>query len=136
MANESELPQPGPASGAPPPRRHSRPRTILTYAAGLIVVYVVVAYLIMPAFWKHYERRHPSFEDVPRVTHTGSGIPGDPLNVALIGTEEDLQRIMKAAKWFAADPLNIRDDLKIASAAVLRRPYDDAPVSNLFLFGR
>jgi hypothetical protein len=136
MANESELPQPGPASGAPPPRRHSRPRTILTYAAGLIVVYVVVAYLIMPAFWKHYERRHPSFEDVPRVTHTGSGIPGDPLNVALIGTEEDLQRIMKAAKWFAADPLNIRDDLKIAAAAVFKRQYDDAPVSNLFLFGR
>jgi len=139
MSNEPGPPPPAqetPASPAVPPKRRSRLRQGLTVFAGIVVVYLVMAYVVMPSLWKRYERRHPSFEDVPRVTHTASGIPGDPLNVALIGTEEDLKRIMKAAKWYAADPLNIRDDLKIAAAAVLKHPYDDAPVSNLFLFGR
>ena len=86
--------------------------------------------------WSRYVRRHPSLEDLPGITHTGAGIPGDPLNVALIGTETDVKRIMLAAKWYPADPLTLRSCLEIADAAVLKRPYDDAPVSNLYLFGR
>ncbi len=43
---------------------------------------------------------------------------------------------MKAAGWFPADPLGLRSDLKIAADTVLERPYADAPVSNLFLWGR
>src|SRR5262245_4495295 len=45
-------------------------------------------------------------------------------------------KIMVAAKWYPADPLTLRSCLEIAEATVLRRPYDDAPVSNLYLFGR
>ena len=80
--------------------------------------------------------RHPSLVDIPDITHTGSGIPGDPLNVALIGTEYEMKRIMLAAGWDPADPLTFRSCLKIAAATVLKRPDEDAPVSNLFLFGR
>jgi hypothetical protein len=90
----------------------------------------------MPAFWKHYFRRHPSLADIPGITHTKSGNPGDPVNVALIGTEDELMNIMVAAKWYPADPLTIRSCLKIASATVLKRSYDEAPVSNLYLWGR
>ena len=43
---------------------------------------------------------------------------------------------MQTAGWFPADPLGLRSDLKIAADTVLKRPYDDAPVSSLFLFGR
>src|SRR5262249_23603625 len=60
----------------------------------------------------------------------------DPLNVALIGTEAELKNIMRAAKWHPADPLSLRSDLRIAVDSVLKRPYDDAPVSSLYLFGR
>ena len=56
--------------------------------------------------------------------------------MALIGTETDVKRDMLAAKWYPADPLTLRSCLKIASATMLKRPYDDAPVSNLYLFGR
>ena len=102
----------------------------------LLVVYLVGAYVIMPAAWKRYAKRHPSLDDVPRITHTGAGIPGDPLNVALIGTETEVKKIMLAAKWYPADPLTLRSCLEIAEASVLKRPYDEAPVSNLYLFGR
>ena len=43
---------------------------------------------------------------------------------------------MRAAQWHAADPLSLRSRLEIASAAVFEHPYDDAPVSNLYLWGR
>jgi len=43
---------------------------------------------------------------------------------------------MLAANWYPADPLTLRSCLRIASATVLKRKYDDAPVSNLYLFGR
>jgi hypothetical protein len=99
-------------------------------------VWLVMAYVILPAAWKRYTRRHPSFADVPGITHAGDGIPGDPLNVALVGTKQQVMKIMVAAKWYPADPLTLRSCLEIAEASVLKRPYDEAPVSNLFLFDR
>jgi hypothetical protein len=102
----------------------------------LLLIYLAVAYLVMPGWWKHYAREHPSLEDVPGITYTKSGIPGDPINVALIGTKAQLMQIMKAAKWYPADPLSLRSDLEIAEASVFKRSDKDAPVSSLYLFGR
>ena len=104
--------------------------------AGLLVVYLLAAYLIAPYLWERYARKHPSFDDSPRVTETHDKHPGDPLNVALIGTEEQVKRIMQAAKWFPAAALGIRSDLKIAADTILSRPDEQAPVSNLYLYGR
>ncbi len=110
-------------------------RQLLVIVAALLLGYLVVAYLIMPAHWRRYATRHPSLEDVPGVTHTASGIPGDPLNVALVGTEAEIRTLMASAKWYPADPLSLRSDLRIAADTVLDRPYDDAPVSSLYLWG-
>ena len=43
---------------------------------------------------------------------------------------------MTAAGWFPADPIPCASSLRIAVDSGLRRPDDDAPVSNLYLFGR
>src|SRR5262249_26706893 len=102
----------------------------------LLLLWLVVAYLVMPAFWKRYVRHHPSLEDIPHITHTKDGMPGDPLNVALIGTKAEVMKIMVDARWYPSDPLTLHSCLEIASATVLKRPYDAAPVSNLYLFGR
>jgi hypothetical protein len=104
--------------------------------AAVVVIYLAVAYFFVPELWIFYAHRHPSFEDIPRITYTGDDHPGDPLNVALIGTEAELKKIMQAAKWYEADPLSLRSDLKIAEATILKRPYKDAPVSSLYLFKR
>jgi hypothetical protein len=111
-------------------------KQIATLLVLLLLLYLGVTYLLVPALWKRYTHRHPSLEDIPDITHTGSGIPADPLNVALIGTSDDVLRIMVTAKWDSADPLTLRSSVGIAAATVLRRPYDDAPVSNLYLWGR
>ncbi len=118
-----------------PPKR-SRWRMAVQVVVGVLVVYVVLAYLVVPLAWKRHERRHPWLDDVPGITQTADGIPGDPLNVSLVGTEAELKGIMADAGWDAADPLGLRSDLKIAADTVLERPYAKAPVSNLYLFGR
>jgi hypothetical protein len=99
-------------------------------------LYGLTAYVVLPAGWKHYERRHPSLDTFPRITHTANGIPGDPLNVALVGTETELKKIMRAARWYPADPLTVRYSLAIVLDSIFARPDDDAPVSNLYLWGR
>jgi hypothetical protein len=122
--------------GPPARTRHHLWKRIAVAAGVLIVGYLVVAYVVLPMVWLRYTRHHPGLADIPNVTHTVDGIPGDPLNVALIGTETDLHRIMVAAQWYPADPLTLRSRLEIAAAAVFEHPYDDAPVSNLYLWGR
>jgi hypothetical protein len=102
----------------------------------LVLAWAAVAYLLAPALWSRYARRHPSLADVPGITHTGSGIPGDPVNVALFGTKAELVRAASAAGWHPADPLSLRSSLGIVETTLLRRAYENAPVSNLYLYGR
>jgi hypothetical protein len=90
----------------------------------------------MPVLLRTYARRHPSLEDIPGITHTVEGTAGDPLNVALVGTKAEVMKVMVAAKWYPADPLTLRSCLEIATASVLERPYEAAPVSNLYWEGR
>ena len=103
---------------------------------GILFGYFVIAYLFVPLLWKLYVDRHPLMEDIPNITYAGDGIPGDPLNVALIGTKSELIGIKLAAGWYPADALSLSSSLEIAEATILKRPYEEAPVSNLYLFGR
>jgi hypothetical protein len=119
-----------------PPKPKCRWKRVAVLGGAVLMVYLVVAYLLLPAFWTRYAHRHPNLGNIPGITRTGDDTPGDPLNVALIGTERELKKIMLAAHWHPADPLTLRSCLQIAEATVLKRPYDDAPVSNLYLFGR
>lgn len=107
----------------------------LKAAAVVIALWLLAAYVVLPALWKHYEH-HPALEDAPKTTLTAQGIPGDPLNVGLIGTEKELIHAMLTSGWDPADPITLRTSIGIARSVLLDRPYAKAPVSNLFLFGR
>jgi hypothetical protein len=114
----------------------SLPPRVLQFVVVVLLVWLVGAYVIAPFAWERFARHHPSFDDNPRITQTSDGHPGDPLNVSLIGTEEQIAEVMRAAKWYPAAALGLKSDLKIAADTVLSRPDDEAPVSKLFLFGR
>jgi hypothetical protein len=79
---------------------------------------------------------HPALARAPRHTRTKLGHQGDPVNVAFVGTDEELHRVLAAAGWYAADPITLATSLRIAADVVLRKPYDHAPVSDLFLWDR
>ena len=114
----------------------SRVASITSWTLLLLLGWLVVAYGAAPLAWRRYETRHPALADAPRITHTKNGIPGDPLNVALIGSLAQVHHAMHAAEWYPADPITLESSLRIAAGTVFRKPYDDAPVSDLFLWGR
>lgn len=113
-------------------------RLIVRAVTSLVVVtilWLLAAYVILPTLWRHYEH-HPALEDAPKTTLTAQGIPGDPLNVGLIGSEGQVVRAMLHSGWDPADPVTLRTSIRIARSVLMDRPYADAPVSPLFLFGR
>jgi hypothetical protein len=101
----------------------------------LVALYALLAYLVLPALWTHYGHQK-DLAALPMVTRTAQGIPGDPINVGMVGDNKDVLCAMHAAGWFPADPITLRSSIEIAGSVLLDRPYRDAPVSNLYYLGR
>lgn len=107
----------------------------LPWLLAVAFTYSVAAYLILP----HAVRIGLSIlqrHRVPSYTITSDGLPGDPVNLALVGTMEQLRDAYATAGWSEADRLNIASAWRMVRAFVLNRPYPTAPFSTLFLFGR
>ncbi len=115
--------------------RMTRRRRWWTGLAIVLGVYLALAYLLLPALWSHHEHE-PGLASLPMVTRTGSDIPGDALNVGLVGSKTDVLKAMQAAGWYPADPVTLRTSIEIAGSVVLDRPYHDAPVSPLYFEGK
>jgi hypothetical protein len=123
--------------GAASHRRHRRAARLTGLLAAGIGLYLLLAYLVLPWAWWLAERgHHPALDGLPKVTRNADGIPGDPINVGLVGGRAELIAAMLAAGWRPADPITLRSSLEIAASVVLDRPDRDAPVSPLYLFGR
>jgi LssY C-terminus len=126
-----------PLAATSPWRRRIRTRRIGVAIGVMIAAYLALAYAVLPLVWTAAERgRDPALEGLPKVTYNADGIPGDPLNVALVGNEALLVAAMLAAHWQPADPITWRTSLRIAESVVFHRPDPDAPVSALYVFGR
>jgi LssY C-terminus len=108
---------------------------IITAASAVVGTYFLLAYIVLPLFWRHYEHQH-ALKGLTMVTRTANGIPGDPINVGLVGSRTDVLCAMRAAGWYPADPITLRSSLEIAGSVLLDRPYHDAPVSHLYYDGR
>jgi len=102
--------------------------------AGTVSAYVALAYFILPAIWRHHEHQ-PGLARLPMVTTAADGIPGDPLNIGLVGAREDVVRAMRLAGWSPADPITLRSSMEIMGSVMFDRPYRTAPVSTLFYRG-
>jgi len=73
---------------------------------------------------------------VPSYTITGDGLPGDPVNLALVGTLQELRKAFAALGWSEADRLSLVSSWGMVRAFVFNSPYPTAPFSTLYLFGR
>lgn len=126
---------PGIPAGPRRGRRRAR-RAALRAGLGALGLYLLAAYLVLPWAWWVAERRHPALDGLPKATRNADGIPGDPLNVALVGSRAALAAAMLATGWQPADPVTLASSLGIAASVLFHRPDPDAPVSALFVFGR
>src|SRR5207244_10721733 len=71
------------------PTRRSSDLQALFSLGTMTVLYLSVAYVLVPAGWRFHNRRH-ALDDAPTRTRTADGIAGDPVNLALVGTETEL----------------------------------------------
>jgi len=99
----------------------------LTYA---IAAYVILPQVIRLGLKLLHRKRVPSF------TTTGDGLPGDPVNVALVGTLPQLRTAFATLGWSEADRLSLSSSWGMIRAFVFNSPYPTAPFSTLYLFGR
>jgi len=107
----------------------------LPWVLALGLTYGVAAYVILPRAvrmgLKILQRK-----SVPSFTITGDGLPGDPVNLVLIGTLRQLRSAFSAVGWLEADRLGLASSWRMVRAFVLNSPYPTAPFSTLYLFGR
>jgi hypothetical protein len=108
---------------------------MLAVGAATVGLYLLLAYIVLPLTWRHYEHQE-ALAGLTMVTHTSSGIPGDPINVGSVGAKDDILCAMHAATWYPADPVTLRSSIEIVGSVLLDRPYRDAPVSPLYYGGK
>jgi hypothetical protein len=101
----------------------------------IIVFWVLSAYIVLPRLHRILTRIYLPDYFIGR-TRTSDGLLGDPVNLALTGTEEQLHHTLVAAGWTRADDITIASTRRIITSTLTRRSYDEAPVSPLLLFDR
>ena len=100
-----------------------------------IVFWAALAYLVLPRVHRILTRIYLPDYFIGRA-RTSDGLLGDPVNVALLASEDQVHAAMRRAGWTLADDVDLASSRRIIVATLRRRSYDEAPVSPLFIFGR
>jgi hypothetical protein len=103
--------------------------------AFFVLFWALLAYLVLPRLHSILTRIYVPNYFIGRA-RTSDGLLGDPINLALLGTQAQLETAMADAGWTRADAVTARSSWRIVTSTLLRRSYDEAPVSPLLLFGR
>ncbi|RAX19024.1 MULTISPECIES: LssY C-terminal domain-containing protein [unclassified Actinomyces] len=100
----------------------------------IVLFWAVLSYLALPRLHQILTWLYVPDYFIGR-TRTADGLLGDPVNLAVLGDEEDIHAAMTKAGWVRADPITLRSAWGIVVSSLLRRSYPAAPVSDLLLFG-
>ena len=103
--------------------------------AFVVVFWGALAYLVLPRLHRILTAIYVPDYFIGRA-RTSDGLLGDPVNLALHGSEAEVHQAMDAAGWTRADDLTFRTGMGIVKSTLTRKSYLRAPVSPLLLFGR
>ncbi|HEV2501245.1 MAG TPA: LssY C-terminal domain-containing protein [Terriglobia bacterium] len=79
---------------------------------------------------------HALLTGVPQRSETADGKPGDPLNLVIIGSQQQITNAFAQAGWIIPRPKQNQSILKTVQAVIQDQGYGAAPISNLYLFAR
>ena len=99
-----------------------------------VLFWLVLAYLVLPRLHRILTSIYVPDYFIGRA-RTSDGLLGDPINLAIVGTEAQLHEAMTRSGWIRADAVTLASTRRIIASTVFRRSYDEAPVSPLLLFG-
>ena len=101
----------------------------------LVVFWAALAYLVLPRIDRILTHIFIPNYFMGR-TRTNAGLFGDAVNLAFLGSEDQLRGALDRAGWKLADPVTLASSWRIVSSTLMHRSYGHAPVSPLLLFGR
>ena len=99
-----------------------------------VLFWLVLAYLVLPRLHRILTSIYVPDYFIGRA-RTSDGLLGDPINLAIVGTEAQLHEAMTRSGWIRADPVTLASSRRIITSTIFKRSYDEAPVSPLLLFG-
>lgn len=119
----------------PEPQKHHfrASRRAATASLVLLLAYLAVAYVAAPEFWWF---REGGINALDMRTTTTQGIPGDPINVGLVGGKVEVLQAFAAAGWRPADAITLKSSIEIGLSVALHLRDPNAPVSTLIYDGR
>ncbi len=100
-----------------------------------LLFWLLLAYLVLPRLHRILTSIYVPDYFIGRA-RTSDGLLGDPINLAVMGTEEQLHEAMTRAGWIQADEVTLASSWRIVTSTLMKRSYDEAPVSPLLLFSR
>ncbi|QYF73445.1 LssY C-terminal domain-containing protein [Cryobacterium sp. PAMC25264] len=100
-----------------------------------VLFWALLAYLVLPRLHRILTRLYVPDYFIGR-TRTSDGLLGDPVNLALTGSADQVHAALAAAGWTRADDVTLASSWRIVTSTVRRRSYLQAPVSPLLLFDR
>lgn len=101
----------------------------------LLVFWLGVAYYVLPRIHRVLSRFYLPNYFIGRA-RTADGLLADPVNMSVRGDKKTLISAMEKAGWSEADPITLRTALRTVGSTIRKRSYPNAPVSDLFVFGR
>jgi LssY-like putative type I secretion system component LssY len=108
---------------------------VATIAIVVIGLVYTATHWLAPHLFTHFDHA-PEMAALPKRTTSAKHLKADPVNVAAVGSEAELEAAMAQAGWKLADAAGGRADISIAVSVLFNRPDSTAPVSPLYLFGR
>lgn len=110
-------------------------RTPRKFIAAVVILWLVFAYVILPRIHRLLSRIYVPNYFIGRA-RTADGLLADPVNLAIRGSRDTLIDTMHEAGWVEAERITLKSSLKVIGSVLRARSYANAPVSNLFVFGR
>ena len=108
-------------------------KMIIRFVSMLGILLVLFTALITLIRFYPYTYNFPAY---PKITHTQSGAKGDPINMLFVGRRDQIMQSFHQAGWLIPDPITPQTSAKMAADSLAHRSYPNAPVSNLYVFGR
>jgi hypothetical protein len=101
----------------------------------LFITYVITAYALIPLAFRVFRLLYHPIH-LPLYCTTPDGFASDPVNIALVGSRQQVILAMEIAGWQLADPKTPLSILRQVIYMAFKQSYPNAPMSTLYLFGR
>jgi len=107
----------------------------LLLLAILLALWLFTAYSVIPRIHRLLVKLYLPDYFIGRA-RTSDGLLAEPVNLAVLGTREELIEAMESRGWKQADHLKFTSVLRMGWRSITNKSYPNAPVNSLFLFNK